>query len=163
MKASKILTTSLVSLFLGTSALAASSGTLILQGTVGVVNDIVVTAAAGNANTTLDIVNGETGKLVGTATETSNNLLGYKIRVASATGGELRNTQDATKKTAYKIKYNGATTGVTPTVAGVEVKNVASLSGLTTVTSNIAVDVTAYPTAPAGTYADTLTVSIQAN
>lgn len=163
MKKSKIFVSSFLSLLVGTSALAASSGTLLLQGTVGVVNDIVVTAAAGNANTTLDIVNGETGKLVGTATETSNNLLGYKIRIASATGGELRNTQDATKKTTYKVKYNGATTGVTPTVAGVEVKNVAALSGLTTVTSNIAVDVTAYATAPAGTYADTLTVSIQAN
>lgn len=161
MKMTRILTTIAAIFAVSSGASAASSGTLLLQGIVGVVNDIVVTANGSN-NTSLNITAGESAKLVGSAAETSNNLLGYKIFISSPTGGELRNTADATKKTTYKIAYNGGA-AVTPTVAGVQVKNVASLIGLTTANSNINVDVTAYPTAPAGTYQDTLTVSIVAN
>lgn len=143
------------------TSFAASSGTLLLQGTVGLVNDIVVTANAAN-NTSLNILAGESGKNVGSALETSNNLLGYKIMISSPTNGELRNTSNVTYKTTYKIGYNGGAT-VTPTVAGVQVKNVSSLIGLTSATSQIVADVTAYATAPAGTYQDTLTISIVAN
>lgn len=143
------------------AAQAASSGTLLLQGTVGMVNDISV-AANGTDNVNLNILAGETAKTVGTATETSNDLNGYKIFISSSTGGELRNTADSTKKTTYKVSYDGATS-VTPTVAGVQVKDVTSLSALTVAASSIAVDVTAAPNAVAGTYQDTLTVSIQGN
>ncbi|WII70784.1 hypothetical protein QJS83_09960 [Bdellovibrio sp. 22V] len=161
MKIKQITTTVMATLALGSTAMAASSGTLLLQGTVNSVNDIVVTANGTN-NTTLNILAGETAKNVGSAIETSNNLAGYKIVISSSTGGELRHTVDATKKTTYKIGYDGAAS-VTPTVAGVMVKNVTSLTGLTTDTSVITADVTAYASAPAGTYEDTLTVSIQAN
>lgn len=157
----KKLTLSVMALsLLGSSAFAVSSGTLTLRGTVAAVNDIVITPNGDNL--LLNITAGETNKLVASAAETSNNLLGYKIFIASPTGGELRNTSDATKKTTYKISYNGAA-AVTPTVGGVQVKNVASLTGLTTANSNVNVQVTAYATAPAGTYEDTLTLSIQAN
>lgn len=160
MKVSQIAAT-LLALTLGNTALAASSGTLLLQGTVNVVNDIVVTPNTAN-NTSLNIVAGETGKNVASVTETSNNLSGYKIKVSSPTGGELRHGTDATKKTTYKIGYAGAAT-VTPTTAGVYMKTVSSLSGLTTATSAVTVDVTAYAAAPAGTYSDTLTIAIEAN
>lgn len=122
--------------------------------------DIVVTPNGDNL--ALDIVGGESNKLVASAAETSNNLAGYKIFVSSATDGELRNTTDSSKKTTYQVSYAGSG-AVTPTSAGVQVKNVSSLSGLTTNNSNINVDVTAYATAPAGTYEDTLTITIQAN
>lgn len=148
-----------LALFAG-AAQAASSGTLTLRGTVAVVNDIVITPNGDNL--LLNITSGESGKLVGSAAETSNNLAGYKIFISSTTGGELRNTSDATKKTTYTISYDGASS-VTPTIGGVEVKNVSSLSGLTTNNSNINVSVNAYAAAPAGTYEDILTVSIQAN
>lgn len=140
---------------------AASTGTLLLQGTVAAVNDIVVTPNTPN-NTTLDIVAGESGKNVASVAETSNNLNGYKIFISSPTGGFLVNTSDAAAKTSYKISYDGAT-AVTPTVAPLEVKNVTSLTGLTTDNSAVAADVTAFTTAPAGLYEDTLTVSIVAN
>ena len=141
--------------------LAASTGTLLLQGTVAAVNDIVVTANSPN-NTTLNIVAGESGKNVASVAETSNNLNGYKIFISSPTGGFLVNTSDAAAKTSYKIAYDGAA-AVTPTVAPLQVKNVTSLTGLTTDTSTVAADVTAFATAPAGLYEDTLTISIVAN
>ncbi|MEK2643852.1 hypothetical protein [Bdellovibrio sp. BCCA] len=161
MNITKLATAVMTTLALGSTAMAASSGTLLLQGTVNAINDVVVTANGTN-NTTLNIVAGETGKNVASVAETSNNLAGYKIYISSATGGELRNTADATKKTSYKIGYDGAT-AVTPTVAGVMVKNVTSLTGLTNDTSDVVAEVTAYSTAPAGTYQDTLTVAIVAN
>ncbi|XGC81037.1 hypothetical protein ACES2L_00900 [Bdellovibrio bacteriovorus] len=161
MKASKLVFAVLATLMTSNVAFAATSGTVLLQGTVAAATDISVVENTAN-NTSLNIVGGESNKNVATATETSNNLAGYKVKISSATAGELRNTSDVTKKTTYKIAYDGAT-AVSPTVAGVVVKNVTSLSGLTSATSNVNVDVTAYSTAPAGLYSDTLTIAIEAN
>lgn len=148
--------------FLYTAPLyAASSDTLLLQGSVSAVNDIAVTAVAG-VNNTLNITGGASNVTVANVAETSNNLLGYKIMMSSANAGELRNTSDATKKTTYTVAY-GAGSAVTPTTSAAQVKNVTSLTGLTTNTSAVKVNVTAYPSAPAGTYNDTLTLSIVAN
>lgn len=162
MKISKKTALALLStLAVSTSALAATSGTLLLQGEVQQVLDLVVTSVP--ASTNLNIVTGEsTAVKVGSATETSNILAGYKIKISSTTNGELRHVGTPSNKTTYTIKYDGAA-AVTPTVAGVEVKNVPSLSGLTTDTSDIEVLVAAFPNAPAGTYQDTLTVTIEAN
>jgi hypothetical protein len=142
-------------------AWAASSDTLLLQGSVTAVNDIAVTAVAG-VNDSLDITGGVSGLTVANVAETSNNLAGYKITMASANAGELRNTADATKKTTYTVSYDGAA-AVTPGTSAAQVKNVSSLSGLTTNSSALQVNVTAYPAAPAGTYNDTLTLAIIAN
>lgn len=160
MKTTKIALASVASLLLGQAAMAASSGDLLLKGVVGVVNEIVV-SAEGTANTTLDIRNGETQKLVGRASETSNSLTGYTITMSSANGGKLQHTVDSTKSTTYTVEYNGGA-AVTPTTAGSVVKNVTSLSGLTTNESLIKVNVVAYNAAPAGTYQDTLTLTIAA-
>lgn len=160
MKQTKLATVLAVLAF-SVQTLAASTGTLLLQGTVAAVNDIVVTANSPN-NTTLNIVAGESGKNVASVAETSNNLNGYKIFISSPTGGFLVNTSDSAAKTGYKIAYDGAA-AVTPTVAPLQVKNVTALTGLTTDTSAVAADVTAFATAPAGLYEDTLTISIVAN
>ncbi|MGZ3694946.1 MAG: fimbrial protein [Bdellovibrionota bacterium] len=140
---------------------AASSGTLLLQGTVAPVNDIVVTAVAG-VNNALNIVGGQTNLTVANVSETSNDLLGYKIMMSSANAGELRNASDATKKTTYTLAYDtGSATA--PTTTPTQVKNVSTLAGLTTNASAVKVNVTAYPTAPAGTYSDTVTLAIVGN
>ncbi len=142
------------------SAHAASTGTLLLQGTVALTNDIVVTPAGSN-NTTLDIVGGQS-VLVATVAETSNNLTGYKINAKSDNGSELRNGSDATKKTTYTLSYDGGS-AVTLTTSYQQVKNVSSLSGLTTNNSNVNATVAAYAAAPAGAYSDTVTFQIVAN
>lgn len=142
-------------------AQAASTGTLLLQGVVAVVNNITVTPNGAN-NTSLDIVNGETNKLVASVQEVSNNLAGYKINAKSNNGSELRNLSDATKKTTYTMSYDG-NTAVTLTTTYQEVKNVSSLTGLTTDNSDVNVNVAAFASAPAGTYEDTVTFQIVAN
>lgn len=139
---------------------ALDTGTLLLQGTVAAQNDIVVTPAGTN-NTTLDIVGGAS-VLVASVAETSNNLTGYKINAKSANGSELRHGSDALKKTTYTISYDGGTP-VTLTTSFAEVKNVTSLSGLTTNNSDVNATVAPYAAAPAGTYSDTITFQIVAN
>lgn len=142
------------------TANAASTGNLLIQGTVASVNDIIVTPVTGVYDT-LDIVNGETSTIA-SVSETSNNLTGYKINLSSANGGELRNTLNSSKKTTYTIGYNGAS-HVSVTTTPSQVKNVSSLPALTTNTSAVQITVVAYPAAPAGTYQDTLTFTILAN
>ncbi len=147
-------------LLLTTSAFAVSSGPLALSGVVVAVNDITITP---NANaTTLNIINGESAKSVADVSETSNNLTGYSISMRSANASKLVHSVDSSKSTSYKISYDGGL-AISLTIADQEVKNVASLAGLTTVSSNVKVDVTPYATAPAGTYSDTITISIAAN
>lgn len=140
---------------------AASTDNLLLQGIVNAVNDISVTAVSG-VNNSLNITGGASNLTVANVSETSNNLLGYKIMMSSANGGELRNTGDVSKKTTYTVAY-GSGSAVTPTTSAAQVKNVNALTGLTTNSSAVKVNVTAYPSAPAGTYNDTLTFSIVAN
>lgn len=157
----KSLTLVALALALTTQAQAADTGTLLLQGTVEVINNIVVTPN-GSDNTSLNIVAGESSKLVASVQEESNNIAGYKINVKSLNGSELRNLSDATKKTTYTLAYGGAS-AVTLTTDYQEVKNVTSLTGLTTADSDVNVTVAAYATAPAGTYEDTVTFQIVAN
>ncbi len=145
---------------LSQSVFALSTGTLVISGSVNPVNDIVITP---NANaTSLSITGGETNKLVASVSESSNNLTGYKIFMKSANASKLVHGVDLTKSTPYTVSYNGAT-AVSLTTVDQQVKNVTSLPGLTTVASNVNVNVTAYPLAPAGTYSDTITISIVAN
>ena len=146
---------------LSISVFAATNGTLALSGSVAKSSSIVITPT-GTANTSLDILAGQSNVKVGSAAETSNDLSGYTISISSPTGGFLQNSGDVTKKTAYTISYNGGGP-VTPTVGGVSVKNVSSLAGLVTNNSDININVTAFATAPSGTYSDTLTVTISNN
>lgn len=159
--ATKALTVTAALLLATTGAYAADTGTLLLQGTVAVVNSIAVTPNGSN-NTTLDIVGGASGVLVASVAETSNNLTGYKINVKSLNGSELRNSSDATKKTTYQLSYDGGSL-VTLGTSYQEVKNVTSLSALTTNNSAVSATVAAYAAAPAGVYNDTVTFQIVAN
>jgi hypothetical protein len=145
------------------SAHAASTGTLTLSGNVAAVNDITVTPNGTN-NTSLNITSGESGKSVASVTEASNDKDGYKIQMYSANGGQLQLAGQASKYTTYQISYAGGSYSTPPLAASpATIKNVSSLSALTTATSAVAVNVTAYPTALAGTYSDTVTFAIIGN
>lgn len=157
----KYLTLAILALLAPNQAHASDTGTLLLQGTVALVNNIVITPNGSN-NTSLNITGGASNVLVASVTETSNNVTGYKINVKSANGSELRNSSDATKKTTYTLSYNGGS-AVTLTTSYQMVKNVSTLSGLTSNSSNVNATVAAYAAAPAGTYSDTVTFQIVAN
>lgn len=160
MKLKSFASVMIAGLALSTTAMAADSGTLLLEGVVADNTSIQVNAE-GTANRSINILGGENQKLVGKAVEQSNNLNGYKILMKSDKGGKLVHTTDATKSTTYQVSYNDAS-AVSLTTTNQQVKEVTSLSGLTSYTSNIKVNVTAYANAPSGTYQDTVTVTIQA-
>jgi len=145
-------------LMVSSSVFAASTGTLTLTGTVVPVNDIVINLIDPSVNITA----GVSGKLVATVSETSNNLAGYRIRMKSVNASRLIHASDSTKLTAYTVSYDGRP-AVSLTATDQDVKPAEALPGLTTDTSNINVNVTAYPLAPAGVYSDTITISIVAN
>lgn len=162
MKTVKFTAALLSTLAVGTSAIAAygPTGTLTISGIVAVINELEVTPTADAI--TLNILAGESDKLVASVSERSNNIGGYKIKMSSANGGQLVNGSNSALKTAYKLGYNGGSK-VTLTTGQTDVKNVTALTALTTVASAVRVDVTALPTAAAGTYSDVITVSIVAN
>jgi hypothetical protein len=142
---------------------AASTGSILLSGTVSAQNDIVITANGSN-NTSLNITAGEVAKNIASVDETSNNATGYKIYMYSNNAGELRHSIDPSKLTTYTISYDGGSYVAPPAIGSpVQVKNVSSLAALTTDTSQVLITVAANATAIAGTYSDTLTLSIVAN
>ena len=151
----------LVTALTATTTMAASTETLQLSGIVAAVNSITVSPVAGAYNA-INITAGQSNLTVANVDETSNNLAGYSITLSSANGGELRHSVNNTKKTSYQVSYNNAS-AITPTTSAQVVKNVNSLNALTTNSSPVKVNVTAYPSAPAGTYNDTLTLAIVAN
>lgn len=152
----RLFTYALCAFLVSLSALAATTGTLQLQGIVGTTFSISVASQTGAMN--LDILNGESAKLVGIATETTNNSAGYKVTMSSANGGELKN--GSLDFVQYKVSYNGGT-AVTPTLLAATVKT-SSVPQPAGVSSNITVTFTGKPTALAGTYSDTLTLTIAA-
>jgi hypothetical protein len=157
-KMKKLLFTAAV--LLASVSFAGSSDNLILSGEVTLVNELVIFPNGDNVK--LNILAGESNKKVAYAEETSNNLLGYKIYMRSVNASKLVHGTDPSQSTDYTISYDGKA-AITLTNADQEVKNVASLTQKTTNTSDIVVNVTAKPTAPAGTYSDTVTISIVAN
>ena len=157
----RILTIAALTVFAAQQTFAADTGTLLLQGLVNATNNIVVTPNGTN-NTTLNITDGESNKLVASVLETSNNLTGYKINAKSTNGSELRHSAQASVKTTYTMSYDGGS-AVSLTTAYQQLKNVSSLTGLTSNTSNVTVSVAALANAPAGTYADTVTFQIVSN
>jgi hypothetical protein len=145
---------------LASISFAAQSVDLLLSGSVSAIYDLQITPKP--ESTTLNIVAGENNLSVATVSEQSNALNGYKINMRSANGSQLNNTADSTKSTSYTISYDGATAVILST-SDQTVKTVSSLPGLTTVASDVSVNVAPYGTAPAGTYTDTVTISIVAN
>ena len=146
----------IVGLLASVTTFAASTGDLTISGTVALINDIVITPKA--AATALNILAGEAGKSVADVSETSNSVTGYKISMRSANASKLVNLSNATKMTAYTVSYDGGSY-VSLTNSDQVVKS-SSTSSLVTDSSDVSVNVTAFGTAPAGTYQDVITISI---
>jgi len=143
---------------------AQASATLTISGTVVPINTITVASQAGyNA---LDLVNGAAAKVVGIATETSNDKLGYKVTLSSLNAGVtaqaflkggLAGNADTVN---YSITYGG--TAVTLAAGSAVVTSVAARTGAAGVAKNVAVTF-AGSWLTADTYSDTLTLTIAGN
>jgi hypothetical protein len=150
-------------LALATASFAQSSATLTISGSVSAVNTITVAPQSGyNA---LDLVNGATDKLVGIATETSNDVLGYHVTLASANAGTgsqafLKGTGGNTDVVNYSVKYNG--NAVTLSAGSATVTSTTGRTPSSGVTKDIAVTFAGSWLA-ADTYSDTITLTIAGN
>lgn len=142
------------------SAFAGTSVNLSLKGTVAPVNELSIVADT-TVSEALNITGGTTGAKVATLTEKSNDKNGYDIMMSSTNGGVLKHSVDSTKTTSYQLSI-GSGSMVTPTTTLTPVKFSGLLSGLTTSTSDIKINVRALPNAVAGEYNDTVTFSLVA-
>jgi len=143
---------------------AQASATLTISGTVAPINTITIASQAGyNA---LNLVSGAAAQVVGIATETSNDKLGYKVTLSSLNAGA---TAQAVLKGAivgntdsvnYSISYGG--TAVTLAAGSATVTSVAARTAAAGVAKNIAVTFAGSWLA-ADTYSDTLTLTIAGN
>jgi len=142
------------------------SGNITISGTVAPIQQITVTSQSGY--NTLDLASGETAKLVATVNERSNDQIGYKVTLRSATAFAAAGSQAYLKGASagntdvvnYSITYNGSAV----TLASGEAI-VSSTSARTTgsgVTKNLQVTLTGAFNV-ADTYSDTLTLTIANN
>lgn len=144
----------------GVTAFAANVGVITLMGSVGTVNEIVITQHAIAAD--LDILEGESAALVATVEESSNSPTGYTIFMNSMNDSNLINTEDDTESTSYTLSYDGAAP-VSLSTADMAVKTVGTLTGLVTNMSDVVLNVAGNADAASGAYTDLITVSIAAN
>jgi glycine betaine/choline ABC-type transport system substrate-binding protein len=151
-------------LTLALASSAQSSSTLVISGTVAPINTVTIASQSGYNS--LALASGATAQVVGIATETSNDKLGYKVTLSSANAGS---TAQAFLKGAitgntdtlnYSILYNG--TAVTLASGSATVTSATGRTVAAGVTKNIAVTFTG-TWLTADTYSDTLTLTVAAN
>jgi len=128
---------------------------LYLAGEIEIITNLFVNPEIGTTDL-LDILNGETGRLVANVDEESNNAAGYQITMESVNSGQLQHN-NGIANTTYTISYDGAA-AIAPGPIGtpVLVKTSGALPGLTTDNSLVLIDVVPAPIAIAGAYTDTL-------
>lgn len=142
-----------------TVSMAATSGTLLLQGVVAKKIAIVVTSQA--VASALDLETSQADLKVASVNEQSNSKTGYKVTITSANLGKLKRT-DGAEVFSYSLKYGGSAVGLS-TSAGAVFTNSAAASVNTSKDLAITYTGVAAETMVEGTYADTLTLNIAAN
>jgi hypothetical protein len=144
------------------TGLAAMSGNIIISGTVP--NNTSITVASQAGYNTLDIANGVTAQLVAIATETSNDKLGYTVKLTTAnapagTAAFLKGPAGNTDTAPYTMTYNGV--AVTLVAGSATVTTVSAKTGSGGVAKNLNVTIPAV-WVNADTYTDTITLTIAA-
>jgi len=136
------------------SAKAATSGKIELQGRVGENCTVAVTQLP--KGTALDIVTGEKAAQVANVVESCNIGAGYKVSLTSANAGKLLNPLTGAQTVRFDVGYDNAT--------GVIAQELVALRDTAQFGKQVPVTVSfpANPQAIAGTYSDTVTVTIAA-
>lgn len=146
-------------LSLSATSMAATSGTLLLQGVVPKKISIDVSPASVASALVLDAP--ADNLIVATVNEKSNSKAVYSVTITSPNLGKLKRT-DGADVFPYTLKYGGSSVGLS-TLAGTTFSNGAGAA------VNVNKDLTiSYAGTPAesmveGTYADTLTLEIASN
>ncbi len=144
----------------GNTAIGADTGIITLSGSIGIVNEIVITQT--DAATNLNILEGQSDSLVATVEESSNSPTGYTIYMNSVNDSELVNSENALDSASYLVSYDGGAY-MSLTTADTAVKTVGTLDGLVTDESEVMINVLANTEAGSGVFTDLITVSIAAN
>jgi hypothetical protein len=140
------------------AAIASTSGTLLLKGTVPRSISILVTAESIAANLPLNTTQSNTK--VAVVNEKSNSNTGYKVSVSSANQGKLVHQSVSSSTVNYTLRYNASSvnlaSGQTFTYA---------TGGLANVNRNVDISYTGVPheSLVEGQYSDTVTFTIAAN
>ncbi|MDZ5646171.1 spore coat protein U domain-containing protein [Nitrospirillum sp. BR 11828] len=130
-------------------AAAGTSGTIQLNSTVAQTCTVAVT----DAGATLNILSGSSNVAVGSVVENCNDGAGYTITVASANNGTLKSSATGAQAISYTTSYDGTSgsgSSFAVTRSGAQFNKTAAVS----------VTVPANAQAIAGSYADTLTITI---
>lgn len=138
---------------------AATTGSIILQGVVAPV--VAVTVTGQGTYNALNLATTQTNLLVANVQEQSNDTLGYKVTVASANAGQLKN--GTLGQVTYTAQYNAVT--FTLSATPVQVTNQAAQTTVVNATKPLTISYTGTPAVSimSGTYTDTLTFTITAN
>ena len=149
----------LIGLLAASSALAATTGSITIQGSVPSTVAITVTGTTGF--NTLDLATNATNQQVASVVEQSNSATGYKVTLASANAGALKN--GTIGSVSYTAQYNSVNVSLSTTAQ--TVTNTTSATAVVNVTKPLTVSFTGQAPASmmAGTYSDTLTLTIAAN
>lgn len=145
-------------LTLTSASFAATSGNLILRGTVPLNLSILVTPEA--VAQTLDLTTTQSDLKVASINEKSNSKTGYKITVSSLNAGKLKRT-DGSETLTYTLKYGGSAVALASATDVV----VSSSAGLANTNKDVTISYTgaATDTMVQGTYEDTVSFTIAAN
>jgi spore coat protein U-like protein len=151
MNAKLIAAAATVAALLGAAAASANTttGTIQLRGSVASTCTIAVTDAAQSLN----IVSGESNKQVGSIVENCNNGTGYVVTISSANQGVLKTTSGASTP-AYTLRYDSQSGTLASALA--VTRDGAQFNREVTV----GVTLPASANAVAGSYSDTLTLTI---
>ncbi|OUR95472.1 hypothetical protein A9Q84_16700 [Halobacteriovorax marinus] len=155
----KLITMAAASVLLATPVMAAPQGTLLLQGSIGQVLSLDVSAETG-VNDQLDLTTTTTDLKVASVNEVSNSNTGYKIFIRTANGGSLKN--GSLDQVTYTMDYDGAP--VTLSINDQIAKTVVN-GGVYNHDSDVEISYNGTPAASLtqGTYSDTVTFTIQVN
>lgn len=139
------------------TSMAATTGTLLLKGSVAPKLSIEVTPEAIASTLPLDI--SQTNTIVASVREKSNSNTGYKVTISSSNLGNLKRSS-GTELFPYTLKYNN----VALNLASPVVNSHPSASSVN-VTKDVAISYTGVPAEDmvAGDYTDTVTFTIAAN
>lgn len=144
--------------FASLSSMAATTGTLLLKGTVAPKLSVDVTPTTAASALNLEV--SQTDLKVGEVRERSNSSTGYKLTISSANAGKLQRGAVATDFLAYTMKYNGSAVNLASPVTQTN-PSPASVNAVKDVT----ISYTGVPAENmvAGDYTDTITFVIAAN
>jgi spore coat protein U-like protein len=133
------------------AAVGATSGQIIIRGTVGSICEIGVV----DYGTNLNLTAGETNRPVGQVTETCNDPDGYSVSFASEEGGKMVGPLDA--ESAYRINYDTLSSHSLASDAVIDRPDPKWNKK-----HDLTVNVQGQTELPAGEYRDTVTVTIAA-